>query len=387
MNFQLVRDEFSYLDDVIYLNVASLGMPPMRSRQVYSNFVNDYCERYGVHQVGKAYAEVDQARGLIAQLIHCLPQEIFWVPNTCQGITALTEGYPWSPGDNIITGDLEHASGGYPCKYLTRKGVEVRSIKSEHGAYTLEAIDRLIDRNTKILCISASPWETGYYADLKAIGHLCHAKGVLFAVDAMQVMGRMSINVADMEIDYLTSGSHKGMLGTFGSGFAYCASSLIPMLAPIAVSKQGLKEQYPVDLLDCPDGSFSFFPDARKFEAGNLNYSGILMMAESVKLFLQLGPENIQRHILGLETELRNKVLSVKNLQIGCTDEPARFGGNIYVFPHKPFDQEKISALLKCHHVIATEKQNYLRFSIGIHNTSAQMDTLSHIIQEIDTMI
>ena len=55
LNQKLIEQEYGYLNDVIFLNVSQVVMPPERVKKGYRNFMDDYISNYGADVVNKAW--------------------------------------------------------------------------------------------------------------------------------------------------------------------------------------------------------------------------------------------------------------------------------------------------------------------------------------------
>jgi len=85
------------------------------------------------------------------------------------------------------------------------------------------------------VAISAVQFQTGLQSPLSAIGARCRAHGCELAVDGIQAVGVVPIDVDAMGIDYLVSGGHKWLMGPESAGFAWArpekAAALVPRVA------------------------------------------------------------------------------------------------------------------------------------------------------------
>ncbi|KQU24342.1 hypothetical protein ASG61_20700 [Bacillus sp. Leaf75] len=72
----------------------------------------------------------------------------------------------------------------------------------------------------------------GYTQNLKEIADIVHKKGSLLFVDAYQSAGHIPINVKEMNIDILSTGTRKYMLGIPGVAFLYIKKELAEQLKP-----------------------------------------------------------------------------------------------------------------------------------------------------------
>src|SRR5436189_147803 len=94
-----------------------------------------------------------QVRGRIAELLAVGPESIAFTKNTTSGLGLVAVGLDWEAGDNIVGVDREFPANIYPWMGLSRKGVELRLYRAEHGRIDVKALVRLCDRRTRVLAI------------------------------------------------------------------------------------------------------------------------------------------------------------------------------------------------------------------------------------------
>src|SRR6056297_2136101 len=95
LNDNLIKEEFKDIENVHYLNIASLAMPPMCVQQAYQGFMKDYISFYGADVKDRFSKTMEEARAQLASLINSEPSEIGFVNNTSEGIGIIANGYPF----------------------------------------------------------------------------------------------------------------------------------------------------------------------------------------------------------------------------------------------------------------------------------------------------
>lgn len=383
LNQELINKEFDFLKDVIFLNVSSVVMPPRRVQEAYGNFMADYVKNFGEDIVPRAWEIVNNTRPKIAKLINAAdPHEIAFTKNTCEGISIIASGYPLEAGDNIVIADQEHQANLFPwINVHERKGIELKVVKSCNGEVKFEDIIAKVDENTKILTISAAQFSTGFYADLKQLGEFCKQRGIVYVVDGIQVLGRMKIDVQEMNIDYLAAGSNKGLLGTLGAGFVYCSDRIVQRIIPPYASYQSVVSHVAPPAITTNFDYLEWYPHARRFESGNLSYNCILAMSKGVDLLLELGIENIEAHIRELETYLRDLIKDLP-LHIVQPSDPKNWSGIVIIY-YPPDAEEEVVEILKSYRIYCTMRGGYIRFGINFYNTKEQMLTVYRALCKI----
>ncbi len=121
--------------------------------------------------------QVADLRCRVAGMIGADLDEIALLGNTTAGINLAAEGYPWQPGDNIVTRADEFPSNQYPWLQLANRGVETRRIETNGGPLDLDRLAAACDRRTRIVTISWVTYSYGWRHDLKRLAELVHQRG------------------------------------------------------------------------------------------------------------------------------------------------------------------------------------------------------------------
>jgi selenocysteine lyase/cysteine desulfurase len=242
-------------------------------------------------------ARVGEIRGLAARLVGASADEIALVGNTTEGITRVAEGYPWQPGDNVVTLANEFPSNQYPWMNLAARGVETRRVEAPDGWVDLERIAAACDARTRIVAVSWVGYASGWRIDLDAMAEVAHERGALLFVDAIQGLGVFPIDVKRTAIDFLAADGHKWLLGPEGAGILYVRREHLDRLRPIGVGWHSVVQK------DYTHIELAFKPSAERFEGGSANMPGLMGLGASLELLLSYGIEAIAGRVLAVTTE------------------------------------------------------------------------------------
>lgn len=324
---ELRRREFPVAENWAYFDHAAVAPLPRRSGQALRAWIDDQ-EQNGVIHWSMWGEKVELARTAAARLIQAGTDEIAFIPNTTYGIGLIAEGYPWKPGDSVVTAVEEYPSNLFPWMNLRDRGVTLRTVPTRpDGRIWVDDLARAIDPTTKILTISHVEFASGFRNDLDALGELCRSRGVALFVDAIQGLGPLTIDVQKTPIDFLAADGHKWLLGPEGAGILYVRREWIERLRTIGVGWKSVASSYNASTVD-----FTLKPDASRWEGGTFAMAPLQAFAKSLEMFLEIGPEVVSRRILDRAEAVR---------------EIARSAGWTLCGSSRPEDQAGIVALEK----------------------------------------
>ncbi|OLC08238.1 MAG: hypothetical protein AUH41_08735 [Gemmatimonadetes bacterium 13_1_40CM_66_11] len=228
--FKALRtSEFPWTADTIYLNNASIGPIPERTRRALDEFT---AKRTAPHLLPdrELFAGLAAARLGIAQLINANPSEIALATNTGFGLNLAARALPLKAGDIVLLSDKEFPANVYPWLMLRDQGITVEMARCTAQGWPDEEhlLQRLRDPKVRVLAVSFVQFSNGYRADLQKLGAACRANGTYLIVDGIQGIGNSVLDVTETPVDILACGGQKWLLSPWGSGFVYVRKELVP---------------------------------------------------------------------------------------------------------------------------------------------------------------
>lgn len=383
LNKQLLEREFGYMKGHTYLNSSLVGMPPERVKDACRVFMDEYVATFNDNIKRDLLAKRNVAKTNIAKLINASPNDIVFQKNVTEANSTFAMGYvPLKPGTNVIIADCDFPNTIYPwINAKKQRGFEIKVYSANRGQIPSEDIISMMDENTKVVAIAAVQSGWGYYVDLKRIGSECRKRGIILAVDAFQGLGRVTIDVIDCCIDYLTCGGFKALMGTWGAAFVYCHPDVICDVYPPTAGYQGAKNHILAPGVTTDFSEVHFVDSVQRLEAGGQCTYAIHSMSKGIELILELGIDNIEKHVLELEERLRKKLELLPLDVITPEDNDRKSGIVVLLYPQELSDVAK--EIFKKHKIHATLRPGYIRMTIALFNTKEDVDVTYDALCEL----
>jgi selenocysteine lyase/cysteine desulfurase len=249
---------------------------------------------------------VEATRTSAAKLIGAYDDEIALVPNTTSGISIVAEGWPWQPGENVVTLADEFPSNAYPWLNLASRGVETRRVPTVAGRLDIDQLIATCDARTRIISISWIGYATGYKHDIDRIVALAHERGILVMLDAIQGLGAFPFDVRKTQVDFLSADGHKWMLGPEGAGIAFIRRKHLDRLRPVSVGWHSVTHAHDYTRIE-----LTLKPTAARFEGGTQNMVGMLGLGASLELLQESGINKLAAAILHITDDACERLQSI----------------------------------------------------------------------------
>ncbi|MFA5109772.1 MAG: cysteine desulfurase family protein [Desulfobaccales bacterium] len=325
----------------------------------------------------KARDAVSRAREEVAALLGCDAGDIVFTSGATEANNTVLKGLAAHHGrGQIITAVTEHPAVLAPCRYLQSQGFQITILPVDGtGRLDPDEVRRALTSDTILISVMHANNETGTLQPLREIGALAREAGVPFHTDAAQSVGKLPVNVDELQVDFLTVAGHK-FYAPKGVGALYMrtGSNLVPLLH--GASQEGGRR------------------------AGTENVPYMVALGAACRLARQRLP-GVTAHLQSLRDRLHNLLragvpglilngpeverlpttlnvsfpgLSGGELMAGVPDLAASLGSACHA------GQEAISPVLAAMGVPAAVARGAVRFSIGYPTTLAEVEEAARLL-------
>lgn len=370
----LRQEEFPWTAEATYLNSASIGPLPERTRLALEAFNRKRAAPYllGDHEFFEVF---DVSRALVARLLNASPAEIALAFNTSYGLNLAARGLPLAAGDVIVASDREFPANVYPWLRLHDRGVrlELVPVTAEGWPDEQRLLDRMSDPAVRIVAVSLVQFSNGYKVDLARLSARARETDTFLVVDAIQGLGAVPVDVRATPVDILSCGAQKWLLGPWGSGFTYVRRDLIPRIDPVVTGWMAFEGTD--DFTHLTTYHPTLRADARRFEMITLPFQDFAGMNASLELLLELGVGRIQAYLGTLHAPVRDWAA---RRGYPISSPVGAHGSQILcVVPPDPGDAFR---RLKAAGIVASLREGAIRLSPHVFNTIDEMVKVTEIL-------
>ncbi len=380
-----MKEELIYLD-----NNSTTPIDPRVLEVIMPFFTTSYGNASSNHIAGvEANRAVKAAREKVANLIGSDPGEVIFTSGATEAINTAIKGVAEQykeKGSHIVSVATEHPAVLDACQSIESKGIEVTYLPvDQYGLVDLQDLGQSIRQDTVLVSVMFVNNETGVIQPIQEIAEQAHQKGALFMTDATQAVGKMPLNVREMDIDIMAFSGHK-FYGPKGIGGLYLRS----------------KRPFKVKLEALIHGG----GHERGVRSGTLNVPGIVGLGAAAEVALEemeadkdrigMLRDQLEQAFLSMPDTLLNghpteRLYNTSNICFKGADADAIIAGleNIAVSNGSACSSTKVepSHVLTTMGLRETEAYSSLRFSLGRFSNHSDIEKcIKEVSMKVDNL-
>ena len=329
----------------------------------------------------KTRMAVEKSRARVAALINCRPQEMIFTSGGTESNNMAIKGAATAMrrhGNHIVISAVEHPAVTEVCRFLESQGFEITVVPvDQYGMVDPDDIEKVLRPETILISVMHANNEVGTIQPIAAIADVARRHGALLHCDAAQSLGKIPVDVKEMDVDLLSIAGHK-LYAPKGTGALYIRHGVkIDKLMHGADHEQNLR-------------------------AGTENVLEIVGLGKAC----EIAGRDLENNLIHL-SQMKNRLLNGLNARLGelhVNGHPNRCLPNTLSIGFENLNAVSLlqamegvaaSAGAACHtgttgdsSVLGAMKvspefsQGTIRFSTGKHTTAAEIDRAVEIIAE-----
>ena len=366
IDWAAIRAQFPAIQNCTYLNTATFGQLAVRAQQATAKH---YAHR---DQLASSdfldwFTDMDKIRDDVARLIHSQSgDDIAFFVNAASVLSLLIGGIDWREGDRVVTLENEFPNNIYMPSLLQLQGVEFVEA-------SLEGLWEAITPRTRLVALSTVNYTTGMRVPLAEVCAKLRSMGVLIYLDATQSLGALELNVAELQPDVVGVDAYKWLCSPNGAGFGYFTPAVREWLKPAVVGWRSHKNWR--DVRSLHQGIPEFSSKAERYEGGMICFPSLYAMGESVSMFLEAGPANVEARVLALAAECRARLRSA-GAEVLADSAPHHISP-IIAAKFTGMDSAALAHQLRAKGVHVSARSEWLRVSLHWYNDESDLDVLT----------
>jgi cysteine desulfurase/selenocysteine lyase len=379
---------------LVYLDSAATTQKP---KQVIDALVDYYSNHNAnvhrsVHRLGEESTEAfEAARGKVAQMVGCDPEEAVFTRGTTESINLVR--FAWGEksvrkGDTLVATKMEHHSNLVPWQLLAMKtGAKLKLVGlNADGSLKMDEMEKLLGESPKLVALTHVSNVLGTINDVAKVCAKARKAGAVSVIDGAQAVPHMPVDLRAIGCDFYAFSGHK-MLGPTGIGVLYGRKSVLEAIDPFQAGGEMIREVF--------DDHATWNDVPYKFEAGTVNIADAIGLGAAVDYLTAIGMERVRDH----EVRLLRYALETLPKVTGFTSygprEPEKRGGVVAfnfgdVHSHDVatiLDQEGIA--IRSGHHCAQPLMRWLdvpstsRASFHVYNDTDDIDALAMGLEKV----
>ena len=378
MDIEALRRDTPGCVERVHLNNAGAGLMSRQTLEAVTSHLELEARIGGYEAAAAATEKVEHTYDALARLVGADRDEIAVVENATRAWDMAYYALPFQEGDRILTARAEYASNAIAFLQTARKhGVSVEAVPDdESGQLSVDALREMIDERVKLIAVTHVPTQGGLVNPAAEIGEVAREFGITYLLDACQSVGQMPIDVAEIGCDLLSATGRKYLRGPRGTGFLYCARSMLERLEPPFLDLHAATWTGP--------DTYEVRADARRFENWETYYAGKIGLGVAASAAVDLGLDAIEQRVTDLAESLRRRLLAQPGVRVH--DQGQRRCG-IVTFTIEGHDPHRICEQLHAQRInVSVSIADYARWDLAPRGLDAVVRASVHYYNTHDEL-
>lgn len=297
-----VRADTPGVEHVAHLNNAGAALPPRIVTETVVEHLHRESSIGGYEAAAEAAERTEAVYASIARLLGASAPEIAVVDNATRAWDMVVYGFPFQPGDRVLTARAEYASNAIALLQLARSHeIEIVLIDDDHhGQIDLDHLEAELERGAALVSLTHVPTNGGLVNPAAEVGARCRAHGAFFMLDACQAAGQLPLDVEELGCDALSATGRKYLRGPRGTGLLYVRDEWIGRIEPPLLDLHSAEWTGP--------DTYEVRGDARRFETWECSHAARLGLGAAVDHALEVGVADGWARLRDLGEQLRRRL-------------------------------------------------------------------------------
>ncbi len=332
-----VRADTPGVENVLHFNNAGAALPPQPALTATVDHLYREAEIGGYEAAAEAGERLDAAYDSIAALIGGEARQVAVIENATRAWDMAVYGYPFRPGDRVLTCRAEYVSNVIGLLQLQKRhGIEIVLIDDDaDGQIDLAQLEAELDRGAAMVSMTHVPTSGGLVNPAESVGALCRATDTFFVLDACQSVGQVPIDVAEIGCDVLSATGRKYLRGPRGTGFLWVNDRALDVIEPPFLDLHAANW--------IADDEYVIVDSAKRFENWETNFAGKLGLGAAIDYALDVGIEAGSERLAALAVDLRAGLDSTDGVNV---HDKGTTRGGIVTFTVDGVDANEVQATL-----------------------------------------
>jgi len=378
-----IRSQFSIPPQEAYFNTGTIGACPREvmdavvdsMREMESTVAHyDYRPEHTEYIAG--YRAQEALRKKAGNVINANGPDVALTQNATMGINFVANGLDLKPGDEVLITDQEHPGSMGPWDLRgKRQGIAVKRLAIPIPVKDPETVVKIfadaVGPRTKVIAVPHITSRLGIVMPVRELCELGRARGIFTLVDGAQAIGQLRVDVKAVGCDAYAASPHKWLLAPPGNGLLYVTPERQKEIWATLASAQW--NNY------APENGVY-----RLMQFGTANAALLAGLDAAIDFYLRIGPEKIERRIIGLADVLRQGLREIKGVTISSPTHVSLAGAMVTYGVEGVTGQQLQDELWKRkNYRVRAQGESLVRQSVHLYNSPEEIEGTLQVVRSL----